>query len=173
VDPDGRQRHSERSASKIAVCRRLNEGGDPVSPGPPPYCKRTIRSTVLLPKLEHGGVGGAVAQAEEDAAAGSCPRARRLPDVGVLVRSSVISQAATPAATAAITSPWQITPRLLAEAMDGDSERAKRIFEAMMKLEPVVLGGAAVLVLGASLLAAWIPARRALHVDPASILTWD
>jgi putative ABC transport system permease protein len=40
-------------------------------------------------------------------------------------------------------------------------------------LDPVVLGGAAVLVLGASLLAAWIPARRALHVDPASILTWD
>jgi ABC-type antimicrobial peptide transport system permease subunit len=40
-------------------------------------------------------------------------------------------------------------------------------------LDPVVLTGAAVLVLLASLLAAWIPARRALRVDPASILTWD
>ena len=38
-------------------------------------------------------------------------------------------------------------------------------------LDPVVLAGAAALVLAASLLAAWIPARRALRVDPASILT--
>jgi putative ABC transport system permease protein len=40
-------------------------------------------------------------------------------------------------------------------------------------LDPTVLVGAAVLVLGASLLAAWIPARRALRVDPVSVLNWD
>jgi predicted 3-demethylubiquinone-9 3-methyltransferase (glyoxalase superfamily) len=32
---------------------------------------------------------------------------------------------------------WQITPRFLAEAMDGDSARAKRIFEAMMKMKKI------------------------------------
>jgi predicted 3-demethylubiquinone-9 3-methyltransferase (glyoxalase superfamily) len=32
---------------------------------------------------------------------------------------------------------WQITPRILAEAMDGDPERAKRVFEAMMKMRKI------------------------------------
>ena len=32
---------------------------------------------------------------------------------------------------------WQITPRFLAEAMDGDSARARRIFEAMMKMKKI------------------------------------
>jgi 2-polyprenyl-6-hydroxyphenyl methylase/3-demethylubiquinone-9 3-methyltransferase len=32
---------------------------------------------------------------------------------------------------------WQITPRLLAEAMDGDPARGKRIFEAMMKMKKI------------------------------------
>jgi len=32
---------------------------------------------------------------------------------------------------------WQITPRLLAEAMDGDPARSKRIFEAMMKMQKI------------------------------------
>ncbi len=32
---------------------------------------------------------------------------------------------------------WQITPRILAEAMDGEAERAKRIFEAMMKMKKI------------------------------------
>jgi len=32
---------------------------------------------------------------------------------------------------------WQITPRILAEAMDGEPERAKRVFEAMMKMKKV------------------------------------
>ena len=32
---------------------------------------------------------------------------------------------------------WQITPRILAEAMDGDPERGKRIFEAMMKMKKI------------------------------------
>ena len=32
---------------------------------------------------------------------------------------------------------WQITPRILAEAMDGDPARAKRIFEAMMTMKKI------------------------------------
>jgi len=32
---------------------------------------------------------------------------------------------------------WQITPRILAEAMDGEPGRAKRIFEAMMKMKKI------------------------------------
>ena len=32
---------------------------------------------------------------------------------------------------------WQITPRILADAMDGDPGRAKRIFEAMMKMKKI------------------------------------
>ena len=32
---------------------------------------------------------------------------------------------------------WQITPRILAEAMDGDPARGKRIFEAMMKMKKI------------------------------------
>jgi len=32
---------------------------------------------------------------------------------------------------------WQITPRILAEAMDGEPGRAKRIFEAMMKMQKI------------------------------------
>ena len=32
---------------------------------------------------------------------------------------------------------WQITPRLLAEAMDGEPGRAKRIFEAMMSMKKI------------------------------------
>ena len=32
---------------------------------------------------------------------------------------------------------WQITPRFLAEAMDGDPERGRRIFEAMMKMKKI------------------------------------
>ena len=32
---------------------------------------------------------------------------------------------------------WQITPRILAEAMNGDPARAKRIFEAMMKMKKI------------------------------------
>ena len=32
---------------------------------------------------------------------------------------------------------WQITPRILAEAMDGDPGRAKRIFEAMMSMKKI------------------------------------
>jgi predicted 3-demethylubiquinone-9 3-methyltransferase (glyoxalase superfamily) len=32
---------------------------------------------------------------------------------------------------------WQITPRILAEAMDGEPERAKRIFEAMMTMKRI------------------------------------
>ena len=32
---------------------------------------------------------------------------------------------------------WQITPRFLAEAMNGDSARARRIFEAMMKMKKI------------------------------------
>ena len=32
---------------------------------------------------------------------------------------------------------WQITPRILAEAMDGEPGRAKRIFEAMMKMRKI------------------------------------
>ena len=41
---------------------------------------------------------------------------------------------------------WQITPRILAEAMDGEPGRAKRIFEAMMpmkKIDIAVLAAAA------------------------------
>ena len=41
---------------------------------------------------------------------------------------------------------WQITPRILAEAMDGDPARGKRIFEAMMtmkKIDIAALGAAA------------------------------
>jgi len=32
---------------------------------------------------------------------------------------------------------WQITPRLLAEAMDGEPGRAKRIFDAMMSMKKI------------------------------------
>ena len=32
---------------------------------------------------------------------------------------------------------WQITPRILAEAMDGEPGRAKRVFEAMMKMRKI------------------------------------
>ena len=32
---------------------------------------------------------------------------------------------------------WQITPRILAEAMDGEPARAKRIFDAMMKMKRI------------------------------------
>jgi predicted 3-demethylubiquinone-9 3-methyltransferase (glyoxalase superfamily) len=32
---------------------------------------------------------------------------------------------------------WQITPRILAEAMTGDPARSKRIFEAMMKMKKI------------------------------------
>jgi predicted 3-demethylubiquinone-9 3-methyltransferase (glyoxalase superfamily) len=32
---------------------------------------------------------------------------------------------------------WQITPRFLAEAMDGDADRAKRVFEAMMQMKKI------------------------------------
>ena len=32
---------------------------------------------------------------------------------------------------------WQITPRILAEAMDGEPGRARRIFEAMMKMKKI------------------------------------
>ena len=32
---------------------------------------------------------------------------------------------------------WQITPRILAEAMDGDPARGKRIFDAMMKMKKI------------------------------------
>jgi predicted 3-demethylubiquinone-9 3-methyltransferase (glyoxalase superfamily) len=32
---------------------------------------------------------------------------------------------------------WQITPRILAEAMAGDPARSKRIFEAMMKMKKI------------------------------------
>ena len=32
---------------------------------------------------------------------------------------------------------WQITPRILAEAMDGEPARAKRIFEAMMTMKKI------------------------------------
>ena len=32
---------------------------------------------------------------------------------------------------------WQITPRILAEAMDGEPERARRIFEAMMSMKKI------------------------------------
>jgi len=32
---------------------------------------------------------------------------------------------------------WQITPRLLADAMDGEPARAKRIFEAMMTMKKI------------------------------------
>jgi 2-polyprenyl-6-hydroxyphenyl methylase/3-demethylubiquinone-9 3-methyltransferase len=32
---------------------------------------------------------------------------------------------------------WQITPRILAEASDGEPERAKRIFEAMMTMKKI------------------------------------
>ena len=32
---------------------------------------------------------------------------------------------------------WQITPRILAEAMDGESGRAKRIFEAMLQMKKI------------------------------------
>ena len=32
---------------------------------------------------------------------------------------------------------WQITPRVLAEATDGEPGRAKRIFEAMMKMKKI------------------------------------
>jgi len=32
---------------------------------------------------------------------------------------------------------WQITPRILAEAMDGEPGRAKRIFEAMMTMKKI------------------------------------
>ena len=32
---------------------------------------------------------------------------------------------------------WQITPRILAEAMDADPARAKRIFEAMMTMKKI------------------------------------
>ena len=32
---------------------------------------------------------------------------------------------------------WQITPRILAEAMGGEPGRAKRIFEAMMKMKKI------------------------------------
>jgi len=32
---------------------------------------------------------------------------------------------------------WQITPRILAEAMDGEPGRAKRVFEAMMKMKKI------------------------------------
>ena len=32
---------------------------------------------------------------------------------------------------------WQITPRILAEAMNGDPARAKRIFEAMMTMKKI------------------------------------
>jgi predicted 3-demethylubiquinone-9 3-methyltransferase (glyoxalase superfamily) len=32
---------------------------------------------------------------------------------------------------------WQITPRILAEAMDGDPARGKRIFEAMMTMKKI------------------------------------
>ena len=32
---------------------------------------------------------------------------------------------------------WQITPRILAEAMGGEPERAKRIFEAMMTMKKI------------------------------------
>jgi len=32
---------------------------------------------------------------------------------------------------------WQITPRILAEAMDGDPARAKRVFEAMMTMKKI------------------------------------
>ena len=32
---------------------------------------------------------------------------------------------------------WQITPRILAEAMDGEPARAKRVFEAMMTMKKI------------------------------------
>ncbi len=32
---------------------------------------------------------------------------------------------------------WQITPRILAEAMDGEPERARRVFEAMMTMKKI------------------------------------
>ncbi len=32
---------------------------------------------------------------------------------------------------------WQITPRILAEAMDGEPRRAKRIFQAMMPMKKI------------------------------------
>ncbi|MDY6983195.1 MAG: VOC family protein, partial [Pseudomonadota bacterium] len=32
---------------------------------------------------------------------------------------------------------WQITPRILADAMGGEPARAKRIFEAMMTMKKI------------------------------------
>lgn len=40
-------------------------------------------------------------------------------------------------------------------------------------LDPAILGGAAALLTGSALLAAWIPARMAARVDPASVLRAD
>jgi ABC-type antimicrobial peptide transport system permease subunit len=38
---------------------------------------------------------------------------------------------------------------------------------------PVALGGAAAVMLGAALLAAWVPARRASRLDPVRALRMD
>jgi hypothetical protein len=40
-------------------------------------------------------------------------------------------------------------------------------------LDPVILGGAAAVLVASALVAAWIPARRAARVDPASVLRTD
>jgi ABC-type antimicrobial peptide transport system permease subunit len=40
-------------------------------------------------------------------------------------------------------------------------------------LDSAILGGAAAIMLASSLIAAWLPARRAAQVDPASVLRAD
>jgi predicted permease len=60
----------------------------------------------------------------------------------------------------------------LALAFAGANALGSLLFRTS-PMDPFVLAGAAVLVLATSLLAAWIPARRAARIDPASILRMD
>jgi putative ABC transport system permease protein len=54
---------------------------------------------------------------------------------------------------------------------------ATRLFHTMLyevdRLDPVALGGAALLLMTASLLAAYLPARRAAHIDPLIALRYE
>jgi putative ABC transport system permease protein len=57
----------------------------------------------------------------------------------------------------------------LAAAYAGSRVVRSLLFE-VSPMDPVTLGGVAVLVLGATMLASWIPARRASRVDPVEAL---
>ena len=57
----------------------------------------------------------------------------------------------------------------LAMGLLGSKVLASIVYQASSR-DPVVLGCVTIVMMGVGLLAAWIPARRALSVDPLSLL---